>query len=202
MEDGDGLFHGLPQLLFAAVDDVLLLHVGGEAVVHIVGIGGQLRPGLVAPGEPGIEAAADGPVDDVHDVPGGPQDHALAAGVGAAAHAEDAGDGAGVHRDGRRRGPAFELAHMLVDDDLLLALPGHLGRVGLEHCLLQFLGTDFRGHGCSLWKNGPAGGRGQLAMPKSMSSFSSSSVWMGVGTTNIWFSSILWARERYSSACT
>ena len=54
------------------------------------------RPGvgLVAAGEPGVEAAADRAVGDVDDVPGGTEDHALAAGVGAAALGDDARDGA------------------------------------------------------------------------------------------------------------
>ena len=63
--------------------------------------------GLVAAGQPGVEAAADRAVGDVDDVAGRAQDHALAAGIGAAALGDDAGDGADVGHDLRsRRSPA------------------------------------------------------------------------------------------------
>ena len=48
------------------------------------------RSRLVAAREPGVEAAADGPVGDVEYVARGPQHHALAAGVRAAALGNDA----------------------------------------------------------------------------------------------------------------
>ena len=91
MEDVVGLLDRLPQPLHAAEDDVLLLHVGGEAVGNevVVLVGGRLR--LVAARQPGVEPAADRPVGDVDDVAGGAEHHAFAAGVGASALRDDAG---------------------------------------------------------------------------------------------------------------
>ena len=73
------------QLLLSAEDDVLLLHVGGHAVLEEVDRLAGLGPGQVAPGEPGVVAAADGTVDDVEHVVDRTDDDAPAARVGAAA---------------------------------------------------------------------------------------------------------------------
>ena len=69
-EDGDGLgfknvigfLDGRFQFLFPAEHNILVLHVRGKAVGHI--IVGFFRWGtsLVAPGQPGVKSAADGAV--------------------------------------------------------------------------------------------------------------------------------------------
>ncbi len=123
MEEVVGLLDRRRQFLLAAEDDVLLLHVGGEAVGHVVF---AVRPGvgLVTAGQPGVEAAADGAVHQVDDIAGRAHDHALAAGVGAAAHGDDPRDG--PHVGGEFRGFVLQ---RLVDHDLLGAFAGHLGRI-------------------------------------------------------------------------
>ncbi|KAF5038634.1 hypothetical protein DSECCO2_552200 [anaerobic digester metagenome] len=135
VEEVVGFLDGRLQLLLAAEDDVLVLHVRGKAVGHEVLVALARRVGLVSAGQPGVEAAADGAVGDVDDVAGGPEDDALAAGVGAAAHGDDAGDGAHIGRYFRRL-----VAEGLVDEDLGGALPGHLGRIFGEHFRLHVRG--------------------------------------------------------------
>jgi len=88
---------GLLQLLFTAKDNIRLLHVGGEAVFYKV-LCLLIPSGLVAPGTPGIEAAADGAVGNDGRVLDGPQHHSLAPGVAAAAVGHDAGNGARIGR--------------------------------------------------------------------------------------------------------
>ena len=68
MKNVEGLLDGRAQPLHAAKDDVLFLHVRREAIGHEVVVFGGRRPGLVAPREPGVEAAADRAVRDVDDV--------------------------------------------------------------------------------------------------------------------------------------
>ena len=138
MEQVEGLLDRRAELLLAAEDDLLLLHVGREAVGHEVVVFGRGRPGLVPPREPGVEAAADRAVGDVDDVAGGPQHHALAAGIGAAALRDDPRRGADVGQDlGDRLA-----VRLVVDHDLLRPLPRHLGRIGLEQVLPDFRRVD------------------------------------------------------------
>jgi hypothetical protein len=122
------------QLLLAAEDDVRILHVGGEAVGHVV-FAVDTGIGLVAPGQPGVKAAADRAVHQVDDIAGRPHDNPLAAGIGAAAHGDDAGNGA--HVGGDFRGGVFQ---GLVDQDLFGPFAGHLGRI-----FFQQLFFDVRG---------------------------------------------------------
>ena len=135
MEDIVGFLNGRLQLLLTAEDDVLVLHVRREAVGHeVFGALGR-GVGLVPAGQPGIEAAADGAVGNVDDVAGGPQDDALAAGIGAAAHGDDARNGPDVGRYFRRL-----VAEGLVDEDLGGAFSGDLGRILGEHVRLDIRG--------------------------------------------------------------
>ena len=134
MEQVVDLLDGRRQLLLATEDDVRVLHVRGKTVGHVV-FAVRAGIGLVAPGQPGVEAAPDRAVHQVDDVPGRAHDHALAAGVGAAAHGDDARDGA--HVGGDFRGGVLQ---GLVDEDLLGPFSGHLGRV-----FFQELFFDVRG---------------------------------------------------------
>ncbi len=70
-EEVIGLLHRLLQFLLAAEDNLLFLHVRGEAVGHKVMVFRVLGLGLVPAGQPGIEAAADGAMGNVDDIPGG-----------------------------------------------------------------------------------------------------------------------------------
>ena len=128
------LLDGCRQLLFAAEDDVRVLHVRGETVGHVV-LAVRAGIGLVASGQPGVKAAADGAVHQVDHVPGGPHDHTLAAGVGAAAHGDNARNGAHIGGDFR-----CGVFLGLVDEDLFGPFAGHLGRI-----FFQELFFDVRG---------------------------------------------------------
>ncbi len=91
--------------------------------------------GLITPGQPGVEAAADGSMHQVDDVPGRAHDNPLATGVGAAAHGDDAGDGSHIGDD--FRGGVFQ---GLIDEDLLGPSASHFGRI-----FFQQLFFDVRG---------------------------------------------------------
>ena len=122
----------LLQLLVAAEDNVLLLEVGGDLqhdeVVHADG-----AAGVVAPGAPGILAAAHRAVGDVHHVLDRAPHHAFRAGVGAAADGHDAGQGldVGLHA-------AVGLA-LFIHVEVLGALLGRLFRIGFQHLVDQRL---------------------------------------------------------------
>ena len=147
LEEVIGLLDRLPQFLLAAEDDLLILHVRGKAVGHEVMVFRARGPGLVPAGQPGIEAAADGAVGDVDDIPGGAQDHAFAAGVGAAPLGDDAGDGPDVGLNLRH---ATVRAH-LVDDDLLGPLARDFGGILAEQFLFHFLSIDIQHQGAQVF---------------------------------------------------
>jgi len=126
------LTDGLLQLVFPAEDDVLLAHVRGEGVGHEV-VRFRVRGiRLVAAREPGVEAAADGAVGDLHDVPGRAHDDPLASGVGAPAHGNDARNRPHI---GQYLGRAAPLG--LVDHDLLGPLAGHLRGILFQELFLD-----------------------------------------------------------------
>ena len=129
------------ELLVAAVDDVLLLEVGGE--LHAELVDAELAAHQVAPGPPGVPAAADRTVGDVDHVADRPPDHPLGAGIGAAAGGHDAGNGLLVRLDA---GLAGELVvGRQVRGALLPPFLG-IGRQGLvDHRLGRFLGDPFDG---------------------------------------------------------
>src|SRR5208337_2228573 len=145
LEDLVGLKDGLLELLLAAEDDLLFLHVGGQRIRHVV-FGAQLiGHGLVAPRQPAIIAAADWPVGDLEDVARGPEHHALAAGISAAALGDDAWNGPGIGADyWRRLG--------IIGEDLGLALAAHFFRIDLQQFLLRLRGGgDKLIHGSGSW---------------------------------------------------
>src|SRR5208283_3798660 len=85
------LVHDLRQLLVAAEDDVLLLEIGGELHRHerVHARGADV---VVPPCRPGILAAADRTMADMHHVLDRPPHDALRSGIGAAADRHHAGD--------------------------------------------------------------------------------------------------------------
>ena len=97
------------------------------------------RPGLVPPGKPTIEAAADGAVGDIDDVPGRSQHHALAAGVAAAPLGDDAGDGPDIGLNFRHAA----IWSNFVDDDLLGPFAGDFGGIFAQQLMLRFFGVDW-----------------------------------------------------------
>ncbi len=133
LEDLVGLKDGLLELLLAAEDDLLFLHVGGERIHHVVFGAKLIGHGLVAPRQPAIVAAADWPVGDLEDVACGPEHHALAAGISAAALGDDAWNGPGIGADyWRRLG--------IIGEDLGLTLAAHFFRIDLQQFLLRLRG--------------------------------------------------------------
>ena len=142
-EDADGLGFeqlvsfpdGSTELFLTAEHDVFFLHVCGKAVRHIVFIVRPVRPRLIAPREPAIEAAPDGSVGDVHYVAGGAQDDSLAARVRAASLGDDAGNGPSVRADFRH----FLIWGRFIDNDLLGPFTSHFGRDFSQKFLLNLV---------------------------------------------------------------
>ena len=147
LEDLVGLKDGLLELLLAAEDDLLFLHVGGERIHHVVFGAKLIGHGLVAPRQPAIVAAADWPVGDLEDVACGPEHHALAAGISAAALGDDAWNGPGIGADyWRRLG--------IIGEDLGLTLAAHFFRIDLQQFLLRLRGGGdklIHIHGSGSW---------------------------------------------------
>ena len=122
-----GLPDRLSELFLAAENDLVLLHVGVHAVLHVIDLAG-FGPGQVAAGHPGVKAAADRAVGDLEQIVNRPHDHTAATGVSAAALGDDAGDGARVGRDFGRR-------FRIVGENLFRALLPCLGRIDFQHLL-------------------------------------------------------------------
>ncbi len=134
MEEVIGLLNCHLQLLFATEHNVLLLHVGREAVGDEVCICIGFRLCLVPPCQPAVETAADGTVCDVDNIAGRSEHNTLAACIGASPLGDDARYGAHIGlnlRDGFR----------VIDDDGLVALFCNLGRVFLNQFLLTWEGS-------------------------------------------------------------
>ena len=80
---GNGLF----ELFLTAEDNLLILHVGGKAIIDkVLSIG--TRIGLIAAGQPAVEPAAHRSMGNIDDIAGGPQHDALASGIAAPALAD------------------------------------------------------------------------------------------------------------------
>ncbi|KAF5033836.1 hypothetical protein DSECCO2_602530 [anaerobic digester metagenome] len=135
MEVVVGFLDGRGELLHAAEHDVVLGHVRGEGVGDVVlPVGAGI--GLVAAGQPGVEAAADGAVGQVDDVARGAENHAFATGVGAAALGDDARDGADVGLD------FGNVAALGAGDHGLGPLARHLGGHLGDQFLLDLFGIQ------------------------------------------------------------
>ena len=127
------------ELLVAAVDDVLFLEIGGELHRKAGNTGDAAHQ--VAARTPGVPAAADRAVGDVHHVADRPPDNTFGAGIGAAAGAHDTGNGLLVGLDSRRSRKRHHWRQMR--GAFLFGLFG-IHRQGLiDHGLGGFLGDAF-----------------------------------------------------------
>ncbi len=124
-----GFLDGLFELLFTAENNLLILHVRGKAIGHVILAVAAVGVRLIAACQPAVEPASDRSVGDVDDVPRRPQDDPFTAGIAAAALADEPGHGAHVGTD--HRNVAFR--RNLIDDDLLGAFAGHFGGVFRQH---------------------------------------------------------------------
>src|SRR6185369_3838654 len=130
-----GLNQQLLQLLVAAVDNILLLEIGGE--LHGELVYPELAGHQIAPGTPGVPAAADRAVGNMDHVADRSPDDPFGACVGAAAGTHDAGNGLLVGLDCSAAGSLIIGAEMR--SALLLRLLG----INLKSFGNQLLGRLF-----------------------------------------------------------
>ena len=128
MEKIIGFLDRLFELFLAAEDHMFFLHVGREAIGHVVFTIRAVGPGLVSACQPCVKAAADRAVHQIDDVPRWSENHTFTSRIGAPSLGNNSRDGTDI---GLYLGDGFGI----VDNDCLASFLGNFRWVFLYQLL-------------------------------------------------------------------